>query len=34
MIEGSTNTEPSANDCVENMAHGNSCGNSSCHWHR
>ncbi|KAJ6796675.1 sprT-like domain-containing protein Spartan isoform X4 [Iris pallida] len=25
---------PSASDCVENIGHEKSCGNSSCHWHK
>lgn len=34
MIEGPSNKKPSAADCIEKMAHDNSCDNSSCHWHR
>ncbi|XP_020269797.1 uncharacterized protein LOC109845024 isoform X2 [Asparagus officinalis] len=31
-FEGSKNSEP--NDCIENVSHGDSCGNSSCQWHK
>lgn len=33
LFEGSKNREPSADDCIENMARDESCDNFSCQWH-